>query len=230
MILAGLQNLSLVDYPGCLAAVVFTQGCNFCCPYCQNPDLVTCEKKFDLSEKNIFDFLKERRNMLEGVVITGGEPVIHKDLENFVKKIKDLELKVKLDTNGSNPHLIEDLIEKDLVDYLAVDIKTSMAKYGLVTGEKDIARKISSTIRLAMSSGVPYEFRTTCVPGIVSREDFKEIAKLVSGAEKYCLQQFRAQVTYDHDFEKTRPFKKEDLESFAGILAKNVKKIEIRGV
>lgn len=230
MIFAGLQNLSLVDYPGNLAATVFTQGCNFYCPYCQNPDLISRDKKFDLKEKDILDYLTRRRDMLEGVVITGGEPLLHKDLPSFIKKVKDIGLKVKLDTNGSDSRLLEDLIKEKLVDYIAVDIKTSMDKYALVTAQKDIGKAVSETILLTMASPIPYEFRTTCAPGIVEEEDFRLIGKLVKGAKKYYLQQFRSAVTYDDSYQKVKPFGKDALREFARILEGYVEEVGIRGI
>lgn len=230
MILAGLQNLSLVDYPGCLAATVFTQGCNFYCPYCQNPDLVTCDKKFNLSEEEVLSYLDCRKDMLEGVVITGGEPVLQKDLPEFIEKIKDLGLKVKLDTNGSDPNMIENLLKKSLIDHLAVDIKTSMDKYSLVTRQEDVSEAVSMTIRLAKLALIPCEFRTTCAPGIVEEKDFKLIGKLVQGAKKYYLQQFRPDVTYDNSFQKIKPFSQRALEGFRDVLKGYVEEVKIRGL
>ena len=230
MVIAGLQNLSLVDYPGFLSAVVFLQGCNFRCGYCQNPDLVTLEKKFDFSEEKVFKYLNLRKDQLEAVVISGGEPAIYNDLPDFLEKIKALGLKIKFDTNGSRPGIIEDLIKRELVDYIAVDIKTSLPKYKLVTDEKNIQKKIKEAVKLIMLSTVDYEFRTTCVPGIVDEKDIHKIGKLVKGASKYFLQQFRSQVTYSASFGEVKPYEKETLERFAEVLRKYVQKVGLRGV
>ena len=230
MVIAGLQNLSLVDYPGYLSAVIFFQGCNFKCGYCQNPDLVTLEKKFAFSEQKVFDYLNLRKDKLEAVVISGGEPAIYEDLPDFLERIKSLNLKIKFDTNGSRPGVIEDLIKRELVDYIAIDIKTSLPKYKLLTDEKDIKKKLKESIRLTMLSTVDYEFRTTCAPGIVEEKDFHKIGKLVKGATKYYLQQFRNQVVFDESFREVKPYDTEELEKFAEILRKYVQKVALRGV
>lgn len=230
MIIAGLQKLSLVDYPGYLASAVFVQGCNFRCGYCQNPDLITRKKQFDISEKEILTFLKGKTSKIEGVVITGGEPTIYRDLPEFIKKIKELGFKVKLDSNSSNPDLIKKMLKENLLDYISLDVKTSLDKYHLVTSEKDIEKKISECIKTVSSSQVPYELRTTCVPGIVDKEDFEKIGKAVKGTEKYCLQQFRPAVTFNEEFQNIKPYTKNAMEEFRKILGKYVKKVEIRGL
>ena len=230
MKIAGLQTLSLVDFPGCTATAVFLQGCNFRCGYCQNPDLVTCKKDFGYSEKDLFDFLDKRRNMIEGVVVTGGEPTVNGTLPAFIRRIKELGFKVKLDTNGTDPDQLEGLLREYLIDYIAVDIKTSFEKYGLVTDMTEVECSVSESIRIAILSTTPYEFRTTCVPGIVDAEDFRKIGEVVKGAKKYCLQQFRPEVTYDPAFRDIRPYSKNDLENFRGILAEYVEEVGIRGI
>jgi len=230
MIIAGLQNLSLVDFPGYLSSVVFVQGCNFYCEYCYNPDLITTEKHFEFSEKDAFDFFSRRKNMIEGVVISGGEPTLHKDLPGFIKRIKDMGFKIKLDTNGSNPGQLEELFRMWLLDYTAVDIKTSLRKYSLVTNQENIEKVMLRTIRLAMLSTRPYEFRTTCAPGIVEEEDFHMIGEVVKGAKKYCLQQFRPLITYNKNFQDVKPYDKKELEGFRSILKDFVEEVEIRGI
>ncbi|MFC1643731.1 anaerobic ribonucleoside-triphosphate reductase activating protein [Candidatus Omnitrophota bacterium] len=230
MIIAGLQNLSLVDYPGHLASVVFVQGCNFRCGYCYNPDLVTLDKHFDFSEEDIFDSITRRKEMIEGVVITGGEPTIYKDLPDFVRRLKNEGFKVKLDTNGSNPAQLEYMLRASLLDYIALDIKTSLPKYTIVTDQKGIEEAVSESIRLTMLSTVPYEFRTTCVPGIVGEEDFRLIAKVTRGAKKYCLQQFRPASTYDKSFQTVQAYSKEDIQNFRSILEGFTEVVEVRGV
>ncbi len=230
MKIAGLQKLSLVDYPGYLSSVIFVQGCNFRCGYCQNPDLVTLEKNFDCSEKEIFDYISRRKGLVEGVVITGGEPAIYADLPDIIKRLKDTGVLVKLDTNGSNPAQLEELFLAGLLDYVALDIKTSLSKYDLVAGPENIARIIPESINKIMRSSIPYEFRTTCVPGIVDEKDILRIGNLVKGAKKYCLQQFRSVVTLDENFQSVKPYSKEDLERFQNILSDFVETVEIRGI
>ncbi|MCK4851755.1 MAG: anaerobic ribonucleoside-triphosphate reductase activating protein, partial [Candidatus Omnitrophica bacterium] len=219
MIIAGFQKLSLVDFPGYLCSVVFVQGCNFRCSYCQNPSLVGFEKQTDLSEKEVFDFLSGRKAMIEGVVITGGEPTVYDDLPGFIKKLKEQGFRVKLDTNGSNPVQMEGLLSDKCLDYVALDIKTSFPKYSLVTDISAIVGSVSQSIRSIMESPVPYEFRTTCVPGIVEEEDIAAIGEIVKGAERYCLQQFRPYVTLDPHFQDIKPYSKEVLGKFGDILA-----------
>ena len=228
--IAGLQNLSLVDFPGHLASAVFLQGCNFRCGYCHNPDLVTSEKKFNYSEEKVLDFISRRKKMIEGVVITGGEPTLHKDLTGFICRIKAMGFKVKLDTNGSDPTRIKSLLQSGLVDYIALDIKTSFGRYPLITGQKDIVHTVSETMRYIMLSMIPYEFRTTCVPGVVGEEDFREIGEMVNGAKKYCLQQFRSSTTFDEKFRDIQPYFKEDIRKFRDILEDFVDVVETRGI
>ncbi len=230
MKVAGLQKLSLVDYPGHLATAVFTQGCNFKCGYCQNPALVTYEESFNCSEKEALDFISSRRDKIDGVVITGGEPTCDKDLPGFIEKVRKLSLKIKLDTNGANPALLMELLKKGYINYLAVDIKTSLSKYDLVTNQKGIEKDISESIFLTILSIIPYEFRTTCVPGIVDEDDFKKIGELVKGAQKYCLQQFRPTVTLDKKFHDIKPYTPKEIKTFQKILEDYVKVVEVRGV
>ncbi|MFH1412241.1 MAG: anaerobic ribonucleoside-triphosphate reductase activating protein [Candidatus Omnitrophota bacterium] len=229
MRIAGLQKLSLVDYPHHLAAVVFLQGCNFRCGYCHNPDLIPPEGPPGPSEKEIIEFAARRGNMIEGIVITGGEPTIHADLQEFIIRIKETKLKLKLDTNGSDPEKMLGLLRKGLIDYLAIDIKTSFPKYPLFVREKDLLNKVEKSICLALLTTVPYEFRTTCVPGVVDEEDFVLIGEMVQGAEKYCLQQFRSEKTYEENFQKVKPYSVKELNKFKSILERYVKKVEIRG-
>lgn len=230
MIIAGLQNLSLVDYPGHLAAAVFTQGCNFRCGYCQNPELVTCESDFGYSVDDFFRYISSRKDMIEGVVVTGGEPVIHKDLPEFLHRIKKMGFKVKLDTNGSDPDMLEKLFRDYLVDYVAIDIKTSLEKYGLLTDIPDIGQKVAESVLFTVLWSFDHEFRTTCVPGIVEEEDIRKMGELVKGSAKFCLQQFRPIVTFDKELSKVKPYAPEKIREFADILRPYVKEVEIRGL
>lgn len=230
MIIAGLQNLSLVDFPGCLVATVFVQGCNFHCGYCHNPELIEAGKRSDLTEQDVISYITRRKDIIEGVCITGGEPALHKDLPDFIKRIKDLGFKVKLDTNGSDPGQLEHLLRERLLDYIALDIKTALSKYGLVTARKGIEKTITESICLTLLAVLPYEFRTTCVPGIVDEDDFRSIRDLVQGSKKYCLQQFRPSITYDKSFKEVKPYNREELHKFRDILKGSVREVEIRGI
>ena len=198
--------MTLIDYPGKIACTVFTIGCNFFCPFCHNPELVDPEKikkQPIISEKEFFEFLTGRKGMLEGVCITGGEPTLHKDLPGFIKKIKELGFSVKLDTNGSNPEMLKKLIGEKLIDYIAMDIKNSNLK-----------SQISKSVEIIKNSRIDYEFRTTVVPVLHTKEDIIQIAKEISPAKKYFLQQFRPGKNLDKKFEKEKPYSKKELEDF----------------
>ena len=193
MILGGLQKLTLLDYPGKIAATIFTFGCNFRCGFCHNPELVHAERRVvqnELKEEAVLNFLQERQGFLEGVVITGGEPTLHKDLPRFLQKIRELGFSIKIDTNGTNNQMLAELLNKKLVNFWAMDIKNTFAKY-TATVEREIElEEIKKNIELIKNSGLDYEFRTTVVEGLHSAEDILEMAKMISGAKKYVLQKF----------------------------------------
>ncbi len=197
MTIGGLQKLTLIDFPGKIACTVFTVGCNFRCPFCHNPELVDpagLKLSEIIDEKDFFSFLESRKSLLDGVCITGGEPTLHSDLPEFIKKIKKMGFLVKLDTNGTNPGVVSSLIEGKAVDYFAMDIKTRLqdvVTYSKVVRIEADVEKIKKTIKLIMDSGVDYEFRTTVVPGLHAEEDILCIADSIRGAKKYFLQQFR---------------------------------------
>ena len=191
MMIAGLRKFSLIDYPEKLAAIIFTKGCNFLCPYCHNSDLISFDKAtFDLREGYIFDFLKSRIDKLEGISITGGEPTLHKDLPNFIMKIKSLGFAVKLDTNGTNPQMLKFLINNKLLDYIAMDIKASLSKYEKVVNTKVNIDNIIESIDLIINSGLKYEFRTTVVKSQLMLEDIEKIMKMIKNTDQYFIQKF----------------------------------------
>lgn len=230
MQIAGHLKTSLIDYPGHISCVVFTQGCNLRCTYCQNPELVEAKEKFKgMPEETFFDFLNERKKILEGVVITGGEPTLQKDLEEFIKKIKKLGFKVKLDTNGCKPEVIKDLINEKLLDYIAMDVKAPLEKYSEITASKIDTKKIRESIEFIKKSGIGYEFRTTAYPELTDA-DFEEIGKLINGAEHYYLQQFRPEKTLSAEARKKIPFSEKKLNEIKKIMEKYAKKVEIRGI
>jgi len=230
MKIAGIQKLSLIDFPGHVASIVFLQGCNFTCGYCQNPELIGAGEEPFFPEEELFDYLTRRSKMLEGVVVTGGEPVIHKDLPEFLKRIKDMGFKIKLDTNGSDPDMIEHLLREHILDYIAIDLKTAPHKYHELTGIKNIEELLQRTIRWTMLSAIPYEFRTTCVPGIVDEEDILVMGRLVRGARRFCLQQYRSLVTYDPKFLDVKPYDPDTLRRFQNTLSHFVREAVIRGI
>ncbi len=189
----GLQKLTLLDFPGQVAAIVFTKGCNFLCPFCHNALLVNkLSEAFDLSEEEILFFLKKRQGILEGVCITGGEPLLHSELKEFIVKVRELGYKVKLDTNGSFPDRLKELVSEGLLDYVAMDIKNSFSKYHLTVGTDRVDLKsIEESIDFLLSGAVPYEFRTTVTAELHTVEDIELIAKRIQGADRYFIQNFK---------------------------------------
>lgn len=189
MRIKGLQKITLLDYPGVIACIVFTGGCNMRCPFCHNASLVTHISPDDIKEEDFFSFLKSRMKKLDGVCITGGEPCIQKDLKEFIKKIKELGFLVKLDTNGSFPEILKELLDENLLDYVAMDIKNSFSNYEKTAGVKINLDNIKESIELLKTSGIPHEFRTTVVKELHSKEDLLEITKMVAPSPLY-FQQF----------------------------------------
>ncbi len=229
MKIGGLQRSSLIDYPGKISAIIFTQGCPFRCPYCHNPELVNPDLfENSISESEILSFLEKRRGQLDAVVITGGEPTIHPDLPDFMTKVKELEFLIKLDTNGSNPELLKKIIGDGLADYIAMDVKAPLSKYQKTAGETADAKKIEQSIRLIMGSKIPYEFRTTIVRSLLSPEDILEIGKLIKGAPLYALQKFRATKALDPRFLAKETYSDEELEEMRKKLEESVKKCIVR--
>jgi len=216
MRIGGLQKSTLIDYPDKVAATLFTSGCNFRCPFCHNPELVLPEeikKHPEIKEEEIYNFLEERRGFLDGVVICGGEPTIHNDLPKFIKKIKKMDYLVKLDTNGSNPKMLKEMIDYKLLDYVAMDIKSSKNKYKKVSGVRNIdIEKIEQSVNILRENKIDYEFRTTMVPGLVDKKDVMKIVKWISPAKKYFLQNFEVQgETVDPTFINVNPYSKDYL-------------------
>lgn len=230
MLIGGLQKMTLIDYPGKIAATVFLVGCNFRCPYCHNPELVNpelTERQPEIKESDFFKFLDERTGFLDGVCITGGEPTIHSDLLIFIQNIKKRGFSVKLDTNGSNSGILEYLIKNDLVDFVAMDIKTSILKYNKVRAKNKISQ-VQKSINVIKDSGKNYEFRTTVAPGIVDEKDIEEMTQWLKGAKKIVLQQFRPGKVLSPSFEKTEPYPIQNLQKMIKILEPNVEKVELR--
>ena len=191
MLIGGFQKTSLLDYPEKISAIVFTQGCNFRCPYCHNPELLKADGNTpNVSVSSVLDFLKTRRGKLDGVVITGGEPCLHVDLPEFIKEIKKLGFLVKLDTNGSYPGMLERLTEENLLDYIAMDIKAPLNRYKYISGIDIDINKIKMSIKHIMNCGTHYEFRTTVLKRLLSIEDFEKIGNEIHGAKRYYLQKF----------------------------------------
>lgn len=214
MQVGNLEKFTLIDYPGKLACTVFCVGCNFACPWCYNSEIVLPEKtkkKSLIPEKELLFFLKERKDFLEGVCLCGGEPTVYPDLPEFAKKIKDLGYQIKLDTNGSNPKILEKLIKDGLVDYIAMDIKAPKDKYKEIIGNVqnfgEIIENIEKSINILKESKIDYEFRTTVVPILLQKDDILKIARWISPSQKYFLQSFQPKdTTIDADFGEVKPY------------------------
>lgn len=227
MNIAGVQKVTLLDYPGKVACEIFTQGCNFECPFCQNSSLIPITNTGEFSEEEIFEYLNLRKNILDGVVITGGEPTVQKDLKSFIKKIKDLGLLVKLDTNGGNPKVLQELIDEDLVDYVAMDIKNIFNKYNITAGKKINLDNIKKSIEILKASKIDYEFRTTIIKEMHSLDDIVSICKLVGDA-KYYLQNFEdSENVIDHSL---HGFSREELLFIDKYLKDLFPNVEIRAL
>jgi len=191
MNIKGLFKTSLIDYPGKISSVIFTGGCNLRCGYCHNPDLALNSPALDIIEdSDVISFLKMRKGLLDGITVTGGEPTIDRGLIPFLEKVKLLGLSIKLDTNGFFPRVVSECIEKKLIDYAAVDVKTSPEKYPALTAKDVSFNEVLSTLEILKNSAIDYEIRTTCVPGFAEIDDIRKIGESVVRVKKYYLQQF----------------------------------------
>ena len=192
MRIGGIQKLTLLDYPGKVACTVFTVGCNFRCPFCHNASLVThTEDAPDLGEEDVLSFLSKRKGIIEGVCITGGEPLIWPETVDLLRKIKSMGYSVKLDTNGSFPKRLADIMDAGLADYIAMDIKSSPQNYALAAGSENALESVKESVLLLLNGKIPFEFRTTVVKGLHTPADIEDIAAWIVGAERYYLQGFR---------------------------------------
>ena len=257
MILGGLQKTTLIDFPGRIACTVFTVGCNFRCPFCHNKDLVSQElfKKSgieSISEEYFFEFLKKRKKILDGVCITGGEPTIWKDLPHFCQKIKDLGLEVKLDSQGSNPKVLEGLINNKLIDFIAMDVKSSLDEEYLRAIGRRLNRKSSAqkkqrknkdmeilnltkkSIKIILKSGLEYEFRTTMVPKIHNKAIMvklvKDLKRIIGPRQyNYYIQSFRPKNCLDPEYLKIEPYNEKQMEEVLSAVRKVLPKTKLRG-
>lgn len=225
----GFNKTTLLDYPGLVAATIFTGACNFRCPYCHNAELVLNPSSQPIiPEEEILAHLKKRRGITQGVCITGGEPTLQKDLKDFIKKLKELELKVKLDSNGYKPEVLKDLVKEGLLDYVAMDVKAPLDEYDIIAGAKLDSSKLKESIDFLIEGHVPYEFRTTVVKDFHTRESFEKMAELIKGADKYFLQGYV-------DSDKViapglSAYTYEEMQEFLPIFEGKVRLVEIRGV
>ncbi len=229
MKICGFNKTTLLDYPEHVASTIFLGGCNLRCPFCQNGGLVLRpgeQPEYDPEE--ILRFLKKRQGILDGVCVTGGEPTLAPELEVFVAKIRELGYPVKLDTNGTHPEVLKELLNKNLLDYVAMDLKTSPANYTVLTGGVDCIDAVQESVELLLQGKIPYEFRTTVVKELHRRQDFEEIGRWIHGAERYYLQAYK-----DSD-EVLQPgfssYSASELQEFTRLLREHVKYVGIRGI
>lgn len=231
MILGGLQRFSMIDYPGKTSAIVFTVGCNFRCGFCYNAQLVIPKRELTsyMAEEDVFSFLETRRNKLDGVVITGGEPTLHPDLPIFMRRIKDMGFLLKLDSQGSRPQMIKKILDEGIVDYIAMDIKGPLEKYEEITQSSVDTKKIIKSISLILDSGIDHEFRTTIVRSQLVPADFDTIGNLIHGANLYALQKFiPSKRVLDPRFQNEETYTDEELEKIKKRMEKYVAKCVVR--
>jgi pyruvate formate lyase activating enzyme len=220
--------VSFIDYPGKIAATVFVSGCNFRCPYCHNSSLISVKEGI-CDKTDIFKYLKNRKGRIDGICITGGEPTLWKGLKNFIERVKALDLCVKLDTNGSRAEKLKELINEDLIDYIAMDIKAPLNKYGFFSNNESDISNVKQSVEIIKNSGKGYEFRTTVNEKILSIEDFISISKWLSPAKRYVLQGYKYNDdVLDKKLCGTKPCKTEFLEKIKKIFESNVQEVLIR--
>ena len=230
MRIQGLQKLTLLDFPERTACTVFTAGCNFRCPFCHNASLVVdIPKEAEISEEEFFSFLKKRQGILDGVCISGGEPLLQPNIEDFMRKIKNMGFAIKLDTNGSFPEKLEMLVENGLVDYVAMDIKNCPELYGVTAGVETVdIESIKKSVEYLKEGHVPYEFRTTVVKHYHNEDSFERVGQWLTGADKYFLQNFVD--SGDLIGKKTRGCSEEEMKEFLAIVQKYVPSAKMRGM
>lgn len=221
---SGLQKTSLLDYPDHIASVLFTPGCNLRCPYCHNWKIATNPQPPFLQEGAALSILESRKKYVDSVVITGGEPCMHKELPRFITKLKERGFQVKLDTNGFFPVTLEECLDK--VDYVAMDIKTSPEKYSLLG--QDSNADLRSSVELLRTGNVKYEFRTTVAPEIVTKQDIDAMGEMVRDAKLHVLQQFIPESTLDKRYQTLKPYSPDEIREFGEILKKYCQKVEFR--
>ena len=226
MVIAGLQKTTLLDYPGKVACTVFLSGCNFCCPFCQNWEIIT-DKGEDISKEYLMNFLKKRKGVLDGVCVTGGEPLVNADMVDFIKEIKDIGYAVKLDTNGSYPDKLISLADKKLIDTVAMDVKNCPSRYAATAGCPVDMDKIRASVEYLLSDNIDYELRTTVVDELHDGKGMLELAEWIKGANRYFLQNFKDSEAVR--FGNLSPCSDEKLRSFTDVMRPLVPSVKIRG-
>ena len=226
MLFVGIDTFSLLDYDGLISIILFSPGCNYKCPYCHNYKSVVSSNEL-LSFNKIYDYLKERTGLVDAVTFSGGEPTLQKDLKEVIKEVKKLGYKIKLDTNGSNPEVINELLDENLLDYVAMDIKACPKKYDYVTATNNSFENIKKSIDIVKEKAPDYEFRTTLIEDYFSLEDIEEIGKLIQGANKLFLQKYvYRDGVLDSSLQEVRI---EKATQYQNILLKYIKNVELRG-
>lgn len=231
MDIKGLQKVSLVDFPGGICSTLFVGGCNLRCSYCYNKDLVLNPQNVPtISTGEILNYLKQKSSFLDAACISGGEPTLQEDLLDFLAEIKKLGLKVKLDTNGTKPEVISRLLQEDLLDYVALDLKAPFTKYTSISGSAVDPAKLKETIALLKNSSVEHEFRTTVIPELLKDEDIFNIAAEIAGCRRYVLQQFHPRSTMiDPSLHSLKPYSREKIGEIARLCQKYVQSVQLRG-
>ena len=232
MLISGLQKLTLLDFPGTVSCTVFTAGCNFRCPFCHNASLVLPDRlQGDPNGVDtVLDFLRKRQGLLEGVAVTGGEPLLHADMADFLRKIRELGYRIKLDTNGSFPDRLRELIEEGLVDRVAMDIKNDPALYAKTAGLRALdLSAIERSKNLLLEGRIDYEFRTTVVKGLHTRESLLEAARWIEGAKEYYLQQYKDSGNLIRP-EGLGAFSNEEMHALCEVVAEILPTVQLRGV
>ncbi len=229
MKISGMQKVTLLDYPGKVACLLFTQGCNFRCPFCHNRDLLESENQHPIDTEEVFEYLQKRKGVLDGVVITGGEPLLQTDLESFMKKIKEMGYSIKLDTNGSNPKKLKKLLDQKLIDYVAMDIKNDFRNYDKTSGVNCInIENIKESIKIIENANIEYEFRTTIVKQLHNLEQLQKISNYLGPKVKYYIQNYR-----DCNSVLTKGllgFSDEELKEIQNHLNRNYPNVTVRGL
>lgn len=231
MAIKGFQGTSLLDFPGRIASLVFFGGCNLTCPFCHNPSLVLAPGQFpDYPLQDLLADLAGRRPFVDGLVVSGGEPTLASDLPALLEGARELGLATKLDTNGLLPEVLEDLLARNLVDYLALDLKTSPQRYGELHPAPVPLDALEHSIGLVMAAGIDYEFRTTCVPGLVAEEDIRELGRLLKGGRRWYLQQLVAEHALAEEVHGLTPYTPQRLKGLANLAREFVAAVEVRGL
>jgi pyruvate formate lyase activating enzyme len=231
MKIKGFIKNTFIEYPGKIASIIFVSGCNFRCPFCFNPELIfESEDMKDVEEKEVLDFLDKQKKWIDALVVSGGEPTLQKDLPEFLAKVKKNGLPTRIYTNGSNPKILKELVERKLIDSIAMDIKGPLTEeaYDKLSGTKGMLANVKESISLIMSSGIDYEFRTTIVPGMISEKDVEDIAKYIKGAKLFIVQRFMPANTLDVKLRKLCTQTDEEMQKLASVAGRHVQNVSAR--